>query len=140
MSLYVCLEIAKYQDLLILEFCQQFLQVGHIVRSAGIKYETRADNIDVFLFKLYGVLRYDVFQLSNTNVPMEGFVNIASIVSANQEEEVWIESLFCSILTQTYNIIEVCRGSQLHLITSRKHTSKLSFSAHHMIICLRCAF
>jgi uncharacterized protein YbaA (DUF1428 family) len=42
----------------------------------------------------HGVLRYDDFQLSNTNVPMEGFTNIAKIVSANQDEEVWVESLY----------------------------------------------
>lgn len=46
------------------------------------------------MFKKHGVLRYDVFQLGNTDVPMDGFTNIASIVSAKQEEEVWVESLY----------------------------------------------
>ena len=46
------------------------------------------------IFMQHGVLRYDAFQLSNTNVPMEGFTNIAKIVSANQDEEVWVESLY----------------------------------------------
>ena len=46
------------------------------------------------IFMQHGVLRYDDFQLSNTNVPMEGFTNIAKIVSANQDEEVWVESLY----------------------------------------------
>jgi uncharacterized protein YbaA (DUF1428 family) len=46
------------------------------------------------MFREHGVLRYEVFQLSNTDVPMEGFTNIASTVSANQEEEVWVESLY----------------------------------------------
>ena len=38
--------------------------------------------------------RYDVFRLNNTDVPMEGFTNIANTVSANQDEEVWVESLY----------------------------------------------
>jgi uncharacterized protein YbaA (DUF1428 family) len=42
----------------------------------------------------HGVPRYDVFQLNNTDVPMEGFTNIANTVSANQDEEVWVESLY----------------------------------------------
>ena len=46
------------------------------------------------MFKQHGILHYDAFKLSNTNVPMEGFANIASIISANQDEEVWIESIY----------------------------------------------
>jgi uncharacterized protein YbaA (DUF1428 family) len=46
------------------------------------------------MFKQYGIVHYDAFNLSNTAVPMEGFANIASIVSANQDEEVWIESIY----------------------------------------------
>ena len=39
-------------------------------------------------------LHYDAFKLSNTDVPTEGFANIANIISANQDEEVWIESIY----------------------------------------------
>jgi len=46
------------------------------------------------MFKQHGVLHYDAFKLSNTDVPMEGFANIASTVSANQDEEVWVESVY----------------------------------------------
>jgi uncharacterized protein YbaA (DUF1428 family) len=46
------------------------------------------------IFMQHGVPRYDVFQLNNTDVPMEGFTNIANTVSANQDEEVWVESLY----------------------------------------------
>jgi len=46
------------------------------------------------MFKQHGILHYDAFKLSNTDVPMEGFANIASIVSANQDEKVWIESIY----------------------------------------------
>jgi uncharacterized protein YbaA (DUF1428 family) len=46
------------------------------------------------MFKQHGILHYDAFKLSTTDVPMEGLVNITSIVSANQDEEVWIESIY----------------------------------------------
>lgn len=46
------------------------------------------------IFRELGVLRYEIFQLSNTDVPMEGFTNIAKVVSANHDEEVWVESLY----------------------------------------------
>ena len=45
------------------------------------------------MFRQHGVLRYDVFKLSNTDVSMEGFTNIATTVAATQDEEVWVESL-----------------------------------------------
>jgi uncharacterized protein YbaA (DUF1428 family) len=46
------------------------------------------------MFKQHGILQYDAFKLSSTNVPMEGLANIANIISANQDEEVWIESIY----------------------------------------------
>ena len=46
------------------------------------------------MLKQYGILHYDIFKLSNNHVPMDGFDNIANIVSANQDEEVWIESIY----------------------------------------------
>jgi uncharacterized protein YbaA (DUF1428 family) len=46
------------------------------------------------MLKQYGILHYDAFKLSNTDVPMEGFANIANVVSASQDEEVWIESIY----------------------------------------------
>ena len=71
--------------------------VSHIV------YRVPTNNHDAMLrickeaydmFKQYGILHYDAFKLSNTDVPMEGFANIASVISANQDEEVWIESIY----------------------------------------------
>src|SRR5918994_6463512 len=35
-----------------------------------------------------------IFQLNNTDAPMEGITNIAKTVSANQDEEVWMELIF----------------------------------------------
>jgi uncharacterized protein YbaA (DUF1428 family) len=42
--------------------------------------------------KEFGVAHL-VFQLSSTEAPMEGMSNIAKIVSATQDEEVWLELL-----------------------------------------------
>ena len=46
------------------------------------------------IFKKHGGLRSEVFQLTNTEAPMEGITNIAKTVSANQDEEVWMELIF----------------------------------------------
>lgn len=46
------------------------------------------------MLKQHGILHYDIFKLSNNNAPMDGFDNIANTVSANQDEEVWIESIY----------------------------------------------
>jgi uncharacterized protein YbaA (DUF1428 family) len=35
-----------------------------------------------------------IFQLNNTEAPMEGITNIAKTLSANQDEEVWMELIF----------------------------------------------
>ena len=46
------------------------------------------------MLKQHGIIHYDIFKLSNTHVPMDEFDNVADIVSANQDEEVWIESIY----------------------------------------------
>jgi uncharacterized protein YbaA (DUF1428 family) len=46
------------------------------------------------MLKQHGIMHYDAFKLSTTDVPMEGLTNIANIVSASQDEEVWIESIY----------------------------------------------
>lgn len=35
-----------------------------------------------------------VFQLNSTEVPMEGITNISKTLSANQDDEVWLELIF----------------------------------------------
>ena len=35
-----------------------------------------------------------VYQLNNTEAPMEGVTNIAKTISANDDEEVWLELIF----------------------------------------------
>ena len=47
------------------------------------------------IFKKYGILQWEIFQLSSkTDKMIEGFTNISQTVSANpNEEEVWVELL-----------------------------------------------
>ncbi len=44
------------------------------------------------LFRKYGLLRSELFQLNNTETYDDmGLTNIANTVSASQDEEVWVE-------------------------------------------------
>jgi uncharacterized protein YbaA (DUF1428 family) len=45
------------------------------------------------IMRKYGVTNL-YFQLNNTGSPMEGITNIAKTISANPDEEVWLELLF----------------------------------------------
>ena len=45
------------------------------------------------IFRESGDLRHEVFQLNNTDVPLGGFASIADIISAEKDEEVWLELL-----------------------------------------------
>ncbi|MPZ07981.1 MAG: DUF1428 family protein [Nitrososphaeraceae archaeon] len=45
------------------------------------------------MFRENGGLSHEVFQLSNTDVPLGGFASIANIISADKDEEVWMELL-----------------------------------------------
>jgi uncharacterized protein YbaA (DUF1428 family) len=35
-----------------------------------------------------------IFQLNNTEAPMDGITNVTKTVSANQDDEVWMELIF----------------------------------------------
>jgi uncharacterized protein YbaA (DUF1428 family) len=59
-------------------------------RDAMLKLDKQFSDI---ITKEFGVAHL-VFQLSSTEAPMEGMSNIAKIVSATQDEEVWLELLF----------------------------------------------
>jgi uncharacterized protein YbaA (DUF1428 family) len=45
------------------------------------------------IFRNYDGMRFEVFQLSNTE-NMTDWTNIAKTVSANQDEEIWVEQIF----------------------------------------------
>jgi hypothetical protein len=46
------------------------------------------------MFRKHGGLRFEVFQLSSTDNMMKDWTNIAKTVSANQDEEIWMEQTF----------------------------------------------
>ena len=45
------------------------------------------------IMKKYGAPHL-IFQLNNTEAPMDGITNITKTVSANQDDEVWMELIF----------------------------------------------
>jgi uncharacterized protein YbaA (DUF1428 family) len=45
------------------------------------------------IFRKHGGMRFEVFQLSSTENMMD-WTNIAKTVSANQDEEIWVEQIF----------------------------------------------
>src|SRR5919202_599088 len=45
------------------------------------------------IMRKYGVLHL-IFQLNNNETPMDGITNIAKTVSANRDQEVWMELIF----------------------------------------------
>jgi uncharacterized protein YbaA (DUF1428 family) len=65
------LSSAKKNHDLTVQLCKEF---GDIIRNYGVGHL--------------------VFELSNTEAPMEGITNIAKAVSATQDEEVWLELIF----------------------------------------------
>ena len=46
------------------------------------------------IFRKHGWLHFEVFQLGSTENMMKDWTNIAKTVSANQDEEVWMELIF----------------------------------------------
>jgi uncharacterized protein YbaA (DUF1428 family) len=47
----------------------------------------------VSIMRKYGAA-HSVFQLNNTEAPMEGITNISKTLSADQDDEVWLELIF----------------------------------------------
>jgi uncharacterized protein YbaA (DUF1428 family) len=72
-------------------------EVDHFVYRVPKKNHDEMMQLDKkfgdIITKEFGVAHL-VFQLSSTEAPMEGISNIANIVSAAQDEEVWLELLF----------------------------------------------
>lgn len=82
-------------------------ETGEIPKGSGsvvqhIVYRVPRKNHDSMLrlckeasgmFRKNGGLSHEVFQLSNTDVPLGGFASIANIISADKDEEVWMELL-----------------------------------------------
>ena len=51
------------------------------------------------IMRRYGGPNPLYFLLNNTGTPMEGITNIAKIVSANQDEDVWLQLIFYRIVS-----------------------------------------
>jgi uncharacterized protein YbaA (DUF1428 family) len=80
---------------------EQEKQIGSIVQQ--FIYRLPKKNHDAMMqlekqfidiFRKHGGLRFEVFQLSSNENMMEDWTNIAKTVSANQDEEVWLEQIF----------------------------------------------
>jgi uncharacterized protein YbaA (DUF1428 family) len=72
-------------------------EVDHFVYRVPKKNHDAMMQLDTefgdIITKEFGVAHL-VFQLRSTEAPMEGMSNIAKIVSATQDEDVWLELLF----------------------------------------------
>ena len=61
----------------------------------------------VDIFRKHGGLHYEVFQLSSTENMME-WTNIAKTMSANQDEEIWIEQVYYRDSKQRDEYMAMC--------------------------------
>jgi uncharacterized protein YbaA (DUF1428 family) len=64
------------------------------------------------IFKKYGILQWEIFQLSRTD-NMDGFTNISQTISANpDEEEVWVELLSYRDKKHKDEVMEIMKGDK----------------------------
>ena len=64
------------------------------------------------IFKKYGILQWEIFQLSRTD-NMDGFTNISQTISANpDEEEVWVELLSYRDKKHKDEVMEKMKGDK----------------------------
>jgi uncharacterized protein YbaA (DUF1428 family) len=76
------------------------LEVWSSLSSTHTQEESRRNGADLQkysndMFRKYGVLHYEIFQLDNTKPYEErGLTNIYQTIAAAQEEEVWVEFVY----------------------------------------------
>jgi uncharacterized protein YbaA (DUF1428 family) len=75
-------------------------------RNLDAKMQLEMQFIDIF--RKHDRLRFEVFQLSSTESIMEDWTNIAKTVSANQDEEIWLEQIFYRDRKQRDEYIAEC--------------------------------
>src|SRR5918996_6336065 len=63
------------------------------------------------IFRKHGGLRFEVFQLSGTENMMD-WTNIAKTISANQDEEVWVEQVFYRDSKQRDEYMAMCEKDE----------------------------
>ena len=61
----------------------------------------------VDIFRKHGGLHYEVFQLSSTENMMQ-WTNIAKTMSANQDEEIWVEQVYYRDSKQRDKYVAIC--------------------------------
>jgi uncharacterized protein YbaA (DUF1428 family) len=59
------------------------------------------------IFRKHGGLHYEIFQLNSTENMME-WINIAKTMSANQEEEIWVEQVYYRDSKQRDEYMAMC--------------------------------
>jgi len=59
------------------------------------------------IFRKHGGLHYEVFQLNSTENMMD-WTNIAKTISANQDEEIWVEQVYYSDRKQRDEYMAMC--------------------------------
>jgi hypothetical protein len=74
-------------------------------RNLDAKMQLEMQFIDIF--RKHDRLRFEVFQLSSTESIMD-WTNIAKTVSANQDEEIWLEQIFYRDRKQRDEYIAEC--------------------------------
>jgi uncharacterized protein YbaA (DUF1428 family) len=74
------------------------------------------------IMRKYGAAHL-IFQLNNTDAPMEGITNIAKTVSANQddEEEVWMELIFYRDRKHRDEVSAKCEMMKVWVLFSNSH-------------------
>jgi uncharacterized protein YbaA (DUF1428 family) len=75
-------------------------------RNLDAKMQLEMQFIDIF--RKHDRLHFEVFQLSSTESIMEDWTNIAKTVSANQDEEIWLEQIFYRDRKQRDEYIAEC--------------------------------
>jgi uncharacterized protein YbaA (DUF1428 family) len=66
----------------------------------------------VDIFRKHGGLHYEVFQLSSTENMMD-WTNIAKTMSANQDEEIWIEQVYYKDSKQRDEYMAMCGKDEI---------------------------
>jgi uncharacterized protein YbaA (DUF1428 family) len=64
------------------------------------------------IFRKHGGLCFEVFQLSSTENMMEDWTNMATTLSASQDEEVWVEQIFYRDSKHRDEYMEECGNNE----------------------------
>src|SRR5215207_800695 len=94
------MEQGKQMGSIVQQFIYRLPKKNH---EAMIQLEKQFTDI----FRKHGGLRYEVFQLSSTENMMD-WTNIAKTISANQDEEIWVEQVYYRDSKQRDEYMAMC--------------------------------